>query len=387
MKRIPRDKDNNQSTHIIKARQAFISELTGREYPHISSFSIDPEETANNIENFTGVAQIPIGLAGPLHIKGEHVDEELIIPLATTEGSLVASYSRGMKVLNLAGGVTTTLIDSRMQRAPVFVFSDARKARGFYRWIIKNLEPLQKVCNATSKVGRLEFIERYLTNCYVYLRFNFFTGDAAGQNMVTRATEAGCRYIMEHYEGIDLFYLESNFATDKKASTTNTLSTRGKRVVAECTIPEQVLLENLRVRPAHIAHHYNVAGHAAFVSGATNNGLQSANGITALFIATGQDVANVAESNAGIFHCEVTEDNALYLSFTIPSLIVGTYGGGTALPTQRECLEMLGAYGTGKVERLTEIIAAVVLAGEISLAGAISSNEWVWAHESLGRNR
>lgn len=387
MLKIPKDKANNQSQEIIQSRQKFISESTGKEYSHLFSYSIDPEQTANNIENFVGTAQVPIGLAGPLHIRGEHVDEELVIPMATTEGSLVASYSRGMKVLNLAGGVKTTVILSFMQRAPVFAFPDARKARDFYNWIPEQLEPLQEICNSTTRVGKLVYIERYLTNRFVYLRFNYQTGDAAGQNMVTKATEAGCRWIMANFKGIDLYYLESNFATDKKASHVNTLSTRGKRVVAECTIPEEVLVQNLRVKPEHIAHHYNISGHAAFVSGATNNGLQSANGLTALFIATGQDVANVAESSAGIFHCEVTPENELYINFTIPSLIVGTYGGGTSLPTQRECLEILGAFGNGKVDRFAEIVAGVVLAGEISLAGAISSNEWVWAHEKFGRNR
>ncbi len=387
MGQIPRSKENNQSPEIIKARQDFLKEETGVQAKDLAHYSLDPATTGGNIENFIGVAQVPIGLAGPLLFRGEEVQGEVLIPLATTEGSLVASYSRGMKVLNHCGGVKTTVIHSYMQRAPVFIFDDARAARTFSLWIRDSFEPLKAACETTTSVGKLIFVERYLAGRFVYLRLHFTTGDAAGQNMVSKATEAGCKWILDNTDLVRNFYLESNFATDKKASNVNVLSTRGTRVVAECSIAEQVLTEQLRVRPRDIATHYNIAGHAAFVSGATNNGLHSANGITALFIATGQDVANVAESSAGIFHCEIEDDGALYINFTIPSLIVGTHGGGTGLATQRECLEIMGCVGTGKVKRLAEIVAGVVLAGEISLAAAISSNEWVVAHEQLGRNR
>lgn len=165
------------------------------------------------------------------------------------------------------------------------------------------------------------------------------------------------------------------------------MRTRGKRVTAEITIPRDILFEQMHVEPQSIAYHYQVSNVGAIISGANNNGLQAANAITALFIATGQDVANVAESSAGIFYVEINDKNDLYVSITIPSLIVATYGGGTGLPTQKECLELLGCYGQGKVKKLAEIIAGCVLAGEISLAAAISSSDWVQAHEKLGRNR
>ena len=208
-----------------------------------------------------------------------------------------------------------------------------------------------------------------------------------GQNIVGRATYASYNWILEHYKGIEKSYLESNFATDKKASHVNIMRTRGKRVTAEATITREVMQQYLRIKPEQLTHHYGVANIGAFLSGATSNAAQSANGIAAMFIATGQDVANVAESSAGILYTELTEKRDLYISLTIPSLIVATYGGGTGLPTQRECLEILGCYGKGKVNRLAEIIAAVALAGEISLAAAISSSDWVSSHEKLGRNR
>lgn len=385
---VPFDKDDNYSPEIVKARQNFVEEYTGVKLQHIDKFSFDPGSTKGNIENFTGVAQVPIGFAGPLKVNGEHAQGEFLIPLATAEGTLVASYNRGMKVLNLSGGVTCTVVGDSMQRAPVFVFDDAREARDFGAWVDQNLAQIREEAEATSSVAKLTYIDRYLSNKMVFLRFNFTTGDAAGQNMVGRATFAACSWILENYEpGIAHFYLESNFATDKKSSQINVMRTRGKRVTAEATIPRDVLIQHMRVDPETVNYHAGIANVGAFISGANNNGCHSPNGITAMFIATGQDVANVAESSAGIVYTELTPERDLYISITIPSLIVASHGGGTGLATQRECLEILGCVGKGKVKKFAEIVAGVVLAGEISLAAAISSLDWVSSHEQYGRNR
>ena len=384
---VPHDKDNDYTPEIVKARQKFVEEYTGVKLQHIDKFSFDPSATQGNIENFTGVAQVPIGFAGPVKINGEHAQGEFLIPLATAEGTLVASYNRGMKVLNLSGGVTCTVVGDCMQRAPVFVFDNARDGRDFVTWVDENEDKIREEAEATSSIAKLLYIDRYLSNKLVFLRFNFSTGDAAGQNMVGRATFAACSWILENHDKIRHFYLESNFATDKKASQINIMRTRGKRVTAECTIPRDVLIQHMRVDPDTLAYHANIANVGAFLSGANNNGCHSPNGITAMFIATGQDVANVSESSAGVVYTEVTQTGDLYISITIPSLIVATYGGGTALATQRECLEILGCHGKGKVHKLAEIVAGVVLAGEISLAAAISSLDWVSSHEQYGRNR
>ncbi len=385
--KIPRDNADNYSPEIIKARQAFVEEFTGKKLEHIPHYSFDPHSTAGNIENFTGVAQVPIGFAGPLTIHGEHAQGEFIVPMATAEGTLVASYNRGMKILNLSGGVKVSVIGDAMQRAPVFVFDDARAARDFVAWVRQNLDKIREEAEATSSVAKLQYIDPYLASKFAFLRFNFTTGDAAGQNMVGRATFAACSWVLDNYEGVRHFYLESNLATDKKASQVNVMHTRGKRVVAEAVVKKDVLIQHMRVEPTGLFYHYNVANVGAILSGANNNGLHSANGITAMFIATGQDVANVSESSAGILYTELTPDEDLYMALTIPSLIVATYGGGTALATQRECLELLGCYGRGTVNRFAEIVAAVALAGEISLASAISSSDWVSSHERYGRNR
>ena len=384
---IPRDTTDDYSESAIKTRQRFVEEFTGTKMEHTAAYSFDPHIAAGNAEHFTGVAQIPLGFAGPITINGENAKGEFIIPLATTEGTLIASYNRGMKILNLSGGVTCTVIGDSMQRAPVFVFDNAREASRFVRWVEANMGEVREHAEATSSVAKLQYIDYYLASKLAYLRFNFSTGDAAGQNMVGRATFAACSWIIDHYPGIRHFYLESNLATDKKASQVNIMRTRGKRVVAEATIKRDVLVQHMRVEPENLFYHAGVANVGAILSGANNNGLHSANGITAMFIATGQDVANVAESSAGIIYTELTEEKDLYLSITIPSLIIATYGGGTGLATQQECLAMLGCVGRGKVNKLAEIIAGVVLAGEISLAAAISSSDWVSSHEKYGRNR
>jgi hydroxymethylglutaryl-CoA reductase (NADPH) len=385
--RVPYDKDDDYSEGIIRERQDYVRLRSGHSLDHVTRYSIDPEETRGNLENFIGVAQVPLAVAGPLRVDGEHARGEFVIPLATTEGTLVASYNRGMKVLNLAGGVTCTVLYESMQRAPVFVFHSAREARDFKLWIDGHFAEIKRVAESTSSVARLKYIDPFHSNQFVFLRFNFGTGDAAGQNMVGRATFAACEWIVEHAPGVKRFYLESNLATDKKTSQINVMRTRGRRVVAEARLPRELLERHLRVEPETLVSHYNVANVGAFLSGANNNGCQSPNAITAMFIATGQDVANVAESSAGIFYCEITPQDELHVSLTIPSLIVATYGGGTGLPTQRECLEMMDCHGVGKVNKLAEIVAGVALAGELSLAAAISSLEWVSSHERYGRNR
>ena len=387
--KVPRDNKDDYSEAAIKTRQDFVKEQTGKEIHHIGHYSFDPHITHGNCEHFIGVAQVPMGIAGPLNIHGEHAKGEYFIPMATAEGTLVASYNRGMKLLNLSGGVKCTIQDDAMQRAPVFIFEDARGARNFVEWVQSNLSKIAEEAEATTSVGKLKYIDPYTASKFAYLRFNFTTGDAAGQNMVGRATFAACSWILDNYHDhrIAHFYLESNLATDKKASQVNVMHTRGKRVTAEATIPREVLIEVMRVTPEMLTYHGQVANVGAILSGANNNGLHSANGITAIFIATGQDVANVSESSAGILHTELTPEKDLYISITIPSLIVATYGGGTGLATQRESLEILGCYGRDGVRKFTEIVAGVVLAGELSLGAAISSSDWVSSHEQYGRNR
>ena len=386
---VPYEKDQlvDHQRSAIDRRRAFVERVTGVHMDHLARFSFDPGTTIGNIESLTGAAQVPLGIAGPLRVNGEYAHGDFLIPLATTEGTLVASYNRGMKVLNLAGGATTTIADDRMQRAPVFVFASARDARRFRDWVTLHFDDTRRAAAATSRVAKLLGIETYLSNNFAFLRFDFATGDAAGQNIVGRATFAACEWIVSSNPAVLRYHLESNVATDKKVSHINLLHTRGKRVTAEATIPAALLRDELRVDAASVEDLGIVSNIGAFLAGATNNGLHTANALAAMFIATGQDVANVAEGSAGVIYGEERPNGDLYLSITIPSLIVATHGGGTGLATQRECLAILGCDGPGRVNKLAEIMGAVALAGELSLAAAISSREWVAAHEYLGRKR
>jgi hydroxymethylglutaryl-CoA reductase (NADPH) len=319
---------------------------------------------------------MPLGIAGPVKINGEHADGYYPVPLATTEGTPVASYSRGMKAINMSGGAKTTAVDDRMNRAPVFVFEDAREARDFRDWVFENYDTVKEKAEETSSVAELVEVEDYMTNNIAHLRFSYRTGDAAGQNMVGKATFAAYNWILQEYPGyVENFYLEGNFATDKKASKVNDLETRGKRVTAEVTLDRETCIHHLGAEPEGLEHHGKIATIGSFFSGANTNGAHPANGLASLFIACGQDEANVAESSAAILSAERQNDGSLQLSITIPSLIVATYGGGTNLATQRECLEMIDCAGPGNVTKLAEIAAATVLAGEISLGAAISASD------------
>lgn len=385
--RIPRDRDDDYSAAAIAARRDFVGKHTGQGLAHLSTYSLDPAALPGNIENFIGVAQVPVGLAGPLKVNGEHADGEFFVPLATTEGTLVASYSRGMKLCRAAGGATTTILDDRMQRAPVFSFGSAREARAFRQWLDLNFDGVAQAADATTNSGKLLDIQKFAVSKLLYTRFNYSTGDAAGQNMTGKATFAACAWIKQNYPGELHFLLEGQFATDKKTSVVNMLHTRGKRVVAEITIPAQLAEEHLNVSTDKLYHARMRGQLGSIMSVTNNNGNHSANGLTAMFIATGQDVANIAESSALYGFSELLPNGDLYASVTLPALIIATYGGGTGLATQRECLELLGCYGAGKVQKLAEIMAATVLAGEFSLGAAVVAEEWVQAHDDLGRNR
>jgi hydroxymethylglutaryl-CoA reductase (NADPH) len=384
---VPRDRENDYTHDAARARALFAQERTGAALEHVSSYSFDPSVLSGNVESFVGVAQVPIGLAGPLLVHGEHASGEFYVPLATAEGTLVASYNRGMRLVYEAGGVTTTIVDDRMQRAPAFLFESARDARGFARWLDEHFDEIKRAAEATTRSGRLQDIEQYPASRMLFTRFNYTTGDAAGQNLTGKATHAACKWIVENHTAIERYFLESNFATDKKSSQVNMLRTRGKKVLAEAVVPNELFQRIMRSDTQLMYRARQVSNLGGFMSGVNNNGAHSANGITALFIATGQDAANVAESSAAFVYAELRENGDYYYSVTIPSLIVATYGGGTGLPTQRECLELLGCHGKGNVRKFAEIVAATVLCGELSLGSAIVAEEWVEAHDIFGRNR
>jgi hydroxymethylglutaryl-CoA reductase (NADPH) len=385
--RIPRDADDDYTSDVAAHRREFLRERTGANLEHVGRFSFDPGVLPGNVENFSGVAQVPLGVAGPVRINGEHAEGDFYVPLATTEGTLVASYNRGMRLLNECGGVKTTVVEEHMQRAPVFIFDDALAAREFGRWVDQHEEEIRAAAEETTRSGKLTSIGQYQVGPLRYLRVNFTTGDAAGQNMSAKATHAACEWIKANYPGGAEYELCGAIETDKKHSHVNMLLTRGKRVVAEAVIKNDVLQRLMSVDTQTVYDYRQIHIVGGFLAGTASNSAHAANGLTAIFIATGQDVANISESHAAITYARLLDDGDYYWSITLPSLIVGTRGGGTGLPTQRECLELLGCYGDGKARKLAEICAATVLAGEISLTSAVLAGHWVKSHERLGRNR
>lgn len=369
-------------------RQKFIEKL-GNNIEWIKKDIYPPEKVKGNIENYIGLAKIPVGLAGPLLINGDHAQGEFYIPLATTEGSLVASYNRGMSVIKKSGGCKVKIFDNGMHRAPMFRFDSLLEAEKFTKWLKNNEDIMREAASKTTSHGRLTDIDIYNLGRTVYVRFGFFTADAAGMNMVNLASYAICkkiRNIYPNWNAVVSFHLASKFCSDKKYSQINILKGRGKKITAEVEIHKDVLEKVLRTTPERINSSFIDGTLSGMYCGATSNGFHAANGLAALFIACGQDVANIAECHADIWDIRLTDDG-VYFSITLPSLIIGTVGGGTNLPTQKECLNILGCKGTGKSLKFAEIVASVVLAGEISLVGAITSEEWVSAHEQYGRNK
>jgi hydroxymethylglutaryl-CoA reductase (NADPH) len=385
--RIPRSAENDHSHEMATKRREFIKQKTGADLHHTGQFSIDPAVLPGNIENFIGIVQMPVGVAGPVQINGEHAQGLFYVPLATTEGTLVASYSRGMRVINECGGVKTTVVEGFMQRAPAFIFNDAREARDFGQWVVENFDKIKAASETTTSVGKLEHIQQWSVSKTRYLRFNYTTGDAAGQNMVGKATLAACEWIKANSPIKCMYLLSGNMDTDKKHSHLNMLHSRGKRVIAEIVLKKEVLASIMKVDTKVLAGATVLANTGALMAGAAYNGPHSANGIASLYIATGQDEANVVESHAGMLSHQLLDNGDFYMSVTLPSLIVATFGGGTGLPTQRECLEMLGCVGKGKANKFAEIVAATVLAGDISLACAVIAGHWVSSHDKMGRNR
>lgn len=391
--RIPRSNDNDYSPEIIAERQQFLEEKSGTQLQHTRHFSFDPESMEGNCEHLFGVAQLPVGVAGPLVVNGEHAQGEFYVPMATVEGTLIASYNRGMRVIRESGGVTTTVVSEAMQRAPVFMFKNARDGRDFCQWLRDNFDTIKARAESTTSVGKLLEIEIYPSHNMVFTRFDYSTGDAAGQNMTGKATFAACEWIRANYSKLRTYGLSGAFDTEKRTSFVNSLKGRGRKVTAEITVPRQVLQDILRTTPEQLRNSHSISSLAAHLTGSSNNAAHPANGLAALYMATGQDMANIGEANQCSVYSYVNNAGDLYYSITLPALIMATFGGGTNLATQRECLELMGCYGKGKAYKLLEIAAGVVVAGELSLVSAArtdkktGTNEWVDAHERLGRNR
>lgn len=348
----------------------------------------DPGIFKGNIENYIGTAQVPVGVIGPLRINGVYAKGDFYIPMATTEGALIASYNRGTKIISHCGGVRVMCLTERVSRAPGFHFNNLIEAGKFIIWISKNLDKLKDIVKSATKFGVLKNIKTTVEGNYVFLNFEYTTGDASGQNMVTIATDKICKYIIDicPIKPVN-YFIESNMSGDKKATSISYIFVRGKKVTAEITIPEKICKRFLHTEPEKIMEYAKMSIFGAVQTGAYGIQGHYANALTAIFIACGQDVACVSESHVGITRIDLNKNNELYFSATLPNLIVGTVGGGTNLPTQKECLEMIGCLGENKARKFAEICTAAVLAGEISIVGALTAGSFTHAHIKYARDK
>lgn len=380
------DKFCENATEALDIRREFIEKYSNCELNQIANYTLDMEMAmAKNIENPIGTIQVPIGVAGPLKVNGEYADDEFFIPLATSEGALLASINRGASTISAAGGANARVIGDKMTRAPALKCDSIVDAVKIKKWFEDNFDELKAIAESTTSHGKLVKIDPILiVGNTVYPRFVYSTGDSMGMNMVTIATEKVLEKLFEE-TGVHALALSGNVCVDKKPAAINIIEGRGKTVVADVLIPEEIVKSKLKTTAKAIDEvntAKNLIGSAAAGSMAFN--AHFANIVGAFFLATGQDAAHVVEGSLGITTAE-NRDGDLYFSVSLPDLPIATVGGGTRLETAQEGLSIIGCTGSGKVNKFAEILVSSVLAGELSLIGALAAGHLAKAHQELGR--
>ncbi|KAJ0085271.1 hypothetical protein Patl1_09332 [Pistacia atlantica] len=375
-------------------RREALQRTTGRSLQGLPLDGFDYESILGQCcEMPVGYVQIPVGIAGPLLLDGfEHS-----VPMATTEGCLVASTNRGCKAIYASGGATSVLLRDGMTRAPVVRFGSAKRAAElkFFLEDPNNFETLAIVFNRSSRFARLQHIQCSIAGKNLYVRFSCSTGDAMGMNMVSKGVQNVLEFLHNDFPDMEVIGLSGNFCSDKKPAAINWIEGRGKSVVCEATIREEVVKKVLKTNVATLVELNmlkNLAGSA--VAGALGGfNAHAANIVSAVFIATGQDPAQNVESSHCITMMEAVNDGKdLHISVTMPSIEVGTVGGGTQLASQSACLNLLGVKGASKESAgsnsrlLATIVAGAVLAGELSLMSAIAAGQLVQSHMKYNRS-
>jgi hydroxymethylglutaryl-CoA reductase (NADPH) len=379
--------ERHWSEEARRERLAALRAATRAPLAELEAPLVRSELMRGQVENFVGVARVPVGVAGPLLVRGAAARGTFHVPLATTEGTLVLAVTRGAEAITAAGGAQVHAAPGQLTRAPLFVFASHAEARAAAAWVADHLLAVRAQAEATTRHGRLVAVEPLLFGRRLILEFVYTTGDAAGQNLVTFATDAACGWLrqQEPFAGLEFFTLESNASRDKKMTTLAPSRPRGRQVDAEIVIPAGAVPRLLQAPPEALARVAREGVYACALSGAVGAQAQVANVLTALFLATGQDVATIVECGTGLTVIEVTSAGDLYASVTIPNLVLGTVGGGTRLPTQRECLELMNCAGPDCAPKLAEIAGAAALAGELSLVGSLASGTFADAHATFGR--
>jgi len=350
--------------------------------------SADLPAYQGNIENLIGTLKIPLGIAGPLRVNGLFAKGDYYIPMATTEAALVASYHRGASLITEAGGCSAMVLIESVNRAPSFAFSNLAEAGQFVMWAMSQFETLQKVALTTTSHGQLVDIGTTIEGNHVYLNFDFHTADASGQNMVTIATQAICDHILANSPVTpQRIYVEANLSGDKKASARSFTTARGKKVTAEVFLPANLVQKRLHCSVDDMCDYWRTSAIGGVLSGTIGIQGHFANGLAALYLATGQDVACVAESAVGVTRFEKSQDGGLYAAVTLPGIMVGTVGGGAGLPTQNACLQLMDLAGPDKSRALAEVTAGLILGGELSIIGALAAGHFSRAHKNLARGK
>ncbi|XP_071948691.1 uncharacterized protein [Antedon mediterranea] len=330
-----------------------------------------PEVYEKNCENFIGTVKIPTGVVS-IKVNGKHANGTYTVPMATTEGALVASYNRGTKVINEAGGINAAFIRQRIVRAPLYEFNsvdDASKFQEFYSQS-DTFKRMKEIAEKTTRHGKLHKTTCHVHGSTVHTRMSYSSGDASGQNIVTFATEPVCKWIQKNSPITPTaWYIDSGFSLDKRAGSANVIDGRGSYVTGEVVIPRELIEKRMHT--------------SVFYFTALN--CQASNALAAIFIATGQDPACVAESHQAYTQYKKTIDGDLKMVCTLPSLMIGTIGGGTSLPSQKTCLEIIGTHGIGTMPAFAEVILGVVMGGELSLISAMGAQHFAYAHKKHAR--
>ncbi len=341
-----------------------------------------------NIENCIGTIKMPVGIAGPVRVNGTNAQGDYLLPMATTEAALLASYHRGAVVISKAGGCSAVLLSEGVSRSPGFIFKTIADLAGFSHWLLMNKSKIHEVAQSTSNYCQLIDFKMITEGNHLYLLCDYLTGDAAGQNMVTIATQAVCEYIIANAPvQPEKWFVEANCSGDKKTTAQSFSGVRGKKVSVEVRIPEKLVKRFLHTTPQHMVDCWRISALGGVTSGAVGTQAHYANSLAAMFIACGQDAACVAEAAVGVTRFEVCDDGALYCSVTLPNLIVGTVGGGTKLPSQQACLSLMKLPHENQARAFAEVCAAAALAGEISITGSIAAGDFTHAHKHLARDR
>jgi hydroxymethylglutaryl-CoA reductase (NADPH) len=322
---------------------------------------------------------VPLGIAGPIQVNGEHARGSYYVPFATTEGTLVSTYQYGMRAITEAGGANAYVVADSLDITPCFLLADTSEAVAFAQWLHDHMQELKTVAEQTTAHGRLVDLDTRVFGRRVFARFVFTTGDAMGMNMVNIAVDAVCRRAVE-LTRCERYFLRCNYSSDKKPAAINLMRPYGKEVLIDFTLPAAVVRTHLGVSAQEMLDFVSAGRQGAMQAGALGMNAHFANGLAAIFIACGQDVAQVVNASIGFADVELAGDGDLYVFARVPNLVVGTVGGGTGLPTQRECLALLECAGDGTAPKFAEIVAATLVAGEVAIAAALADGRFIDAH-------